>query len=357
MDRPAPPRPDLSRALPQGTALAVGIVGGVIGWQAGLPLPWMLGPMLLVTLAVLVGLPLRGPDTLRPVFIPVIGVMLGSSITPDVIAAAPRYVATILLLPPFLAAAATLSYVFYRRVGRYDPVTAWFSAMPGGLNDMLIMGGAMGGDDKRIALAHASRVLVVVTVVVLFFGAWFGVQSQGGGAGWTGLGDPSLLDYGIFAICAFGGVWLGRVMRLSAGQIVGPMILSSLAHLTGLVEVAPPNLSVIAAQVVIGTVIGCRFLGTPIRVIARDLALAAGSSAMMIAVAAGFAVAAARLSGVPVSQSFLAYSPGGLAEMGLLAFAMGQDVAYVTVMHIVRLILVIFAATPLFSRLVRPRAG
>ena len=62
-----------------------------------------------------------------------------------------------------------------------------------------------------------------------------------------------------------------------------------------------------------------------------------------------------------MSQTFLAYSPtrllayslGGLAEMSLLSLAMGQDVAYVSVMHVARLTLVIGAATPLFRVLRR----
>ena len=34
--------------------------------------------------------------------------------------------------------------------------------MPGGLNDMTILGGAMGGEERSIALAHALRILTVV---------------------------------------------------------------------------------------------------------------------------------------------------------------------------------------------------
>ena len=73
----------------------------------------------------------------------------------------------------------------------------------------------------------------------------------------------------------------------------------------------------------------------------------------MLVVALAFALIVSRLTGVHMSQTFLAYSPGGLAEMSLLALAMGQDVAYVSVMHVVRLTLVIGAATPLFRVLAR----
>ncbi len=52
-----------------------------------------------------------------------------------------------------------------------------------------------------------------------------------------------------------------------------------------------------------------------------------------------------------MSQGFLAYSPGGLTEMSLLALAMGQDVAFVTTIHLVRILLVIGGAALLWRLL------
>ena len=48
---------------------------------------------------------------------------------------------------------ATLGYFWFRRFTMWDKVTCYFAAMPGGLNDMTIMGGAMGGQERAIALA------------------------------------------------------------------------------------------------------------------------------------------------------------------------------------------------------------
>ncbi|SDE61027.1 AbrB family transcriptional regulator [Limimaricola pyoseonensis] len=336
-------------------ALAIGAVCGWLAALAGMPLPWMLGPMIGNTLAAVLALPVRGPDRLRPLVIPVIGVMLGSAMSPEMFGAAGRYAASFALLLPFLGLTALVSYAVYRRLGRYDPVTAFFSAMPGGLNDMLILGGAAGGNEKRIALAHAARVLLVILFVVLFYGYALDVTSDEVSRG-TAATALAPLDWLLLGAAAVAGVPLGKLMRMPAPQIVGPMLLSGAMHVTGLVTVAPPGFLIVVAQVVIGTVIGCRFLGTTARQIGRDLSLGAVSSLAMIAVAVGFATALTALTGIPLSLSFLGYSPGGLTEMSLLALAMGQDVAYVSVLHLVRIMLVIFAAQPVF-RLTRPRSG
>lgn len=328
-------------------ALALGTAGGALANLAGLPLAWMLGPMITLTIAALAGMPVDGPSHLRPFVIPVIGVMLGSSMTPEIIGSIPRWAATMVLLLPFLASAAALSYVIYRRLGGFDPVTAYFSAMPGGLNEMIMMGEANGGDERHIALAHASRVLIVILFVSLFFGLILGVRA-GGSQTWVPLDALIWRDWLILGLAAVVGTFAGKHLRLPAKQLLGPMILSGLAHATGLVTVPPPTLLVIAAQLVIGTTLGCRFVGMSLQHIAKDLGLGVLSSLSMIVVAVGYAWVVHATTLLPMEQAFLAYSPGGLAEMSLLALALHQDVAYVAVTHVVRIVLVIALAMPAF---------
>jgi membrane AbrB-like protein len=333
-------------------ALAIGIVSALAATAINLPLPWMLGPMIGVTLAALMSAPIHAPAPLRPVVIPAIGVMLGSSITPEIVAVIPRWSLSVAILLPFLVAAGGMSWLIYRKIGKYDPVTAYFSAMPGGLNDMLVMGAEAGGEERRIALAHALRIFCVIMVIVLFYGWVLGVSSQGQAGAWVALDALSVWDWVILLACGVLGVPFGNLIRLPAAQVFGPMILSGAAHVTGIVTVAPPTIVILAAQLVIGTVVGCRFLGTAWRDVGRDMVLGVGSSLAMLAVTVVFAVIASRLTGIPLTQTMIAFAPGGLAEMTLLSLAMGQDVAYVSVIHMIRLLVVIGTAGYVF-RMIR----
>lgn len=333
-------------------ALLIGIGSGFFAYLIGMPLPWMLGPMIGNTVAAILHAPTAPPARLRPIVIPVIGVMLGSGITPDIVNALGDWAISFLVLPPFLIVAAGASFLFYRKIGHYDPVTAFYSAMPGGLNEMLVLGAEQGGDEKRIALAHASRILLVIGFVALFFGLVLGVTTGGqGGVAWTGMQEVGLQDYAVLAVCAVAGVYLGRLLRLPAAAVLGPMLLSGIAHFFHVVDVPPPTVLVIAAQIVMGTVIGCRFIGASAQEVGKDLFLGIFSTVGMLITGVGFAAVVAGLTDTDLSQAFLAYSPGGLTEMSLLAFAMGGDIAYVSITHIVRIVLVIFSA-PLVFRLI-----
>ncbi len=328
----------------QAVALTLGVICGFLAYAINMPLGWMLGPMIGCTIAALMQAPILPPIKLRPWVMPVIGVLLGSRISSDVLAQALGWWVPALMLIPALLLTAATSYIYYRRVGGFDQPTAFFSAMPGGLTDMIILGTEMGGDERRIAMAHAARVLLVICGVVIFYNLVLGVTAEDAQATWVGLDALTLWDWGVLGICAILGVPLGRFVRLPAGQIMGPMILSGIAHVIGIVEVAPPDIIVIIALLVIGTIIGCRFVGAKIADVRRDLALAAGSSVLMVIIAVVFAVMVNALTDGALSETFLAYSPGGVAEMSLLALAIGQDVTYVTVMHLARIFFVIFGA-------------
>ena len=331
-------------------AMAIGVLAGLAAFLAGLPLPWMMGPMIVTGIAAMSRLPVAGPAWLRPLVIPIIGVMLGSAITMQLLQELIDWVPTLVLLPPFLCAAGAVSYAVYRYLGGYDPVTAFFSAAPGGLNEMVIVGEEAGGDERRIALAHSARILVVITFVALFFGLVLGVRTAGQAASdWVAFDAITFRDYVILGLCALLGYWGGKAARLPAAPVFGPMILSGIAHVMGWVTVAPPSILVILAQVTIGTIIGTRFVGVTLGELRRDIGLAAISSLGMLAITLGFAFAIAWISGLPLAQAFLAYSPGGLTEMSLLTLAMEQDVAYVSIMHVIRITLVIGSAAAFFS--------
>jgi membrane AbrB-like protein len=254
-------------------------------------------------------------------------------------------------LAAYLIVAAALVVPYYRRLGGFDPVTAYFAGMPGGLAEMAILGRAAGADERKIVLAHAARIVVVVALIAFWFRVIEG-QAVGSAVGGTGLLDLDQRDVFLLLASGMAGAFLGRVLRLPAPMLLGPMMLSGAAHLTGLTSSAPPAGLVIAAQVMLGTIMGCRFLGTPGRAVGVALVLAVGATLITFAVAVIFALGLARAAGLPFDQLILAYAPGGLTEMTLVALAIKAEVAFVALHHVARIVMII-AVAPLLVRLFR----
>ena len=134
---------------------------------------------------------------------------------------------------------------------------------------------------------------------------------------------------------------------------MGPLFLSSILHLTGLTAASPPFVVVAAAQLVIGTSVGCRFSGVAWSVILRTLTIGAGGAFIMFLVTALFAFGLYLATGNPLALLILALIPGGFPEMSLIALGMGFDPAFVVTHHGLRVLLVVAFALPIYRILER----
>ncbi len=338
---------DLPRVL---LALAIGAGGGALAVQVGMPLPWMLGSMLATTVAAISGAPVAGNRQLRSIFIAVLGVMLGSAFTPEIVGQLASWAISLSVLVVYTALAGLLGVIFFQRVAGYDPVTSYFAAMPGGLSEMIFVGEEMGGDARVISLIHATRIILVVMILSFAFQTFAGYAPEGQSAPGPSIAGMRWLDLVILTLSGIVGFLLAHAVRIPAAALVGPMLISAVVHLAGLSEVAPPGEIVAAAQVVVGSTIGCRFAGTTVAAIRRIAAWAFGATVLLLTTTLAFAWAVDRVTGIGVSALTLAYAPGGLAEMSLVALALGIEAAFVATHHIVRIFLIVVLA-PLAFRL------
>lgn len=333
--------------------LALGIAGGALFFLLQLPLPWMLGAMTATTIAAISGVRVALMPRVRMVFIGILGIMLGSAFTPDVIAGMQVWIGSFAWLGLYIVVATAGVWLFYQRVARYDTVTAYFAAAPGGLNDMILAGGALGGDERRIALSHAARILIAI--FTLSFGyRWLGGYTPPTGAT-AASGSVAWNDWLLLAGCGAIGFAIAKLLRVPAYALVGPMVLSTIVHAAGFTHSRPPAWLVAAAQVVVGSMIGSRFDGVALRVVGQAIALAIFATAVLLGLAAMFGTAVERTLGIPFSAALLAFSPGGLAEMSLIALSLHVDAAYVSSHHIVRIFIIVLAAPLVFRLLSRNR--
>lgn len=343
--RPDRPLPILARIA---AGIALGTLGGGVFHALSLPLPWMLGALFVTMTASIAGLPVLGPMRLRPAIVAVIGVLLGSRFTPAVIDQAGQALITLTILLAYLAVVAAVVVPWYRLVGRQDWTTAYFAGMPGGLSEMVELGEAKGADVSAIVLAHSLRIVLTIGLMAILFRTVLGydVGSAGSAAALKTLGPQDAIA---LTACAVLGVILGRKFRLPAPTFLGPLILSAVLHLAAITESAPPGILVNAAQVALGTILGCRFLGIDARRLFHAGLLSLGATVLTLSLALGGAFAMQAGAGVGLDQGLLALAPGGLTEMGLIALAIHADVAFVALHHVVRILVVIVLA-PLASR-------
>lgn len=330
-------------------ALTLGVLGGWCFARLGLPLPWMLGPMTVCTVAALLRAPIAAPAIVRPPMTMIIGVLLGAGFTPQIVAQFPSWIPTILGLAVFVFACGLACVSYFRWVAGFDPATAYFSGMPGGLIEMVVVGEERGGDARTIALIHSTRLLFIVFTLPFLVQWMQGVTlSRAPSFGLSVFEAPWAGDLWLVGTAIVGAV-AGHYLHLPAKFLLGPMLASALVHVLGWSDFKPPQEIVGAAQVVLGTTIGCRFLGTPPREIFRILGVSLGSTAILLTITLIFGLVVSRVSDYGMIPLVLAYSPGGLAEMSLIALALNIEVAFIAAHHIIRIVFVMFGASVIYS--------
>lgn len=336
-------------------ALALGTAGGWLFSRLGVPLAWMLGAMAATTAAALAGLPLAVAPGFRAVMIGLLGLMLGSAFTPDIPEHVSRWTPSIAALVGYVVVVAAAVMAWYRRLGM-GPATAYFAAAPGGLNEMVAVGTAMGGDDRAISLIHGLRILLVVSTVPLWYRLTAGYQPAAAARVATHLGDVGLVDAVVLGASAIAGTLLGRLVRLPAYTLTGPMIVSAALHISGLTAAKPPVELINLAQLVAGAAIGSRFAGVPLKTLAMPVLASLGGTAVMLTTSVAFTAALSSATGLSADALLLAFVPGGLAEMCLVSMALGIDTAFVSTHHFARIVVVVMLA-PLAFKLAKRLRG
>lgn len=341
--------------VPVLNGFVVAAVGVAVFFLLHLPLPWLLGPITSCLLAALAGIPMKGIKLLNDSMRTILGVAVGATLTPAVLATFPAMWPTLLMVPVMVTCIGLIGVPYFQRICGYDFPTAYYATMPGGLQDMIVFGEEAGGNVRSISLIHATRVMVIVVALpFLLIGIWDADLSNPPG---SPARDIPLQELALMVICAIGGWRLAKRVGLFGSSILGPLIVTAALTLADGLHHRPPAEAIWAAQFFIGMTIGAKYAGVTLREVRRDISAGLGFCLILIVLTLGVVEAIYGLGLAPGMEALLAFAPGGQAELTVLALIVGADMAFVVAHHILRIFFVILGA-PIAARIAaRRRAG
>lgn len=331
-------------------ALSIGAIGGVIADYFDLPLAWMIGPMGATILASLSRLPVQVPMGLRTVFLGVLGSFLGSSFSIETMEKAREWPLTLGAVLVFVALVTACTAVYYKKVAGLDGVSALFSATPGGLTPMVVIGSNAGGVEQHIALTQGLRVVLVVFLTpALIFGLLGYEHSQ----------SEKLTEY-LFsyqdgfglALSVLAGIFIAKKIKLPAPQLTGAMFSSAFVHMMGWVSHGLPEGLLAVTLWILGSAIGSRFSGLALGTLLRLSLHGVGAVLVLLGVTTVFSYGLSSLLDLEFLPILLAFAPGGVAEMCLIALALDVDPAFVAFHHLVRISMILLLA-PVVGRMLK----
>ena len=321
-------------------------------WTAlGLPAALLLGPMVAGILFALRGMRLAVPRIPFMGAQAMIGAMVSASITPEIVAIFGRHwLLFAVVVLSTLGAGAALGWLISRS-GFISGSTAVYGASPGAAAAMILQAQQDGADARIVAFMLYVRVLFVVFAAALVARFWVG-HASGHLPAPAWLAPVRWGNLALVILIALLAQQAARLLRLPSWAILGPMLLLSALHATGVLDIELPRWLLAAAYAVLGWYIGLSFRRDVLLHAWRILPVVSGLSLSLMAFCVLLAWCLTRFAAVDGLTAYLATSPGGLDSIAVIAASTPQvDVEFVLALQSARLLLAI-ALSPFIARAV-----
>lgn len=310
-----------------------------------LPLPWMIGPLLLVSGLRIHGLAVQAPPGSRQAGQWVIGAALGLYFTPTVISELQRNAPLILGLAACSLPLGMICGELIRKLAGCDRATAYFAALPGGASEMAVLAERHGGAVDLIAAAHALRVTVVVATIPL---ALTLAGAHGSDAYAPLVRELDLQRMPLLGAASLAGVVALRSLGIANAWVLGPLFAVGALTAAGVPLTAMPGWLVNGGQLLVGVALGARFAPDFFERAPRFMSAALASTVLALALGTLLALLFAVVAPAATATLVLAAAPGGIAEMSVTARDLQLGVPLVTACHVLRVVVLSLGAGPCF---------
>ena len=322
-----------------GETLAIALAGGATLGLAGVPAGWLSGSILAVAGASLAGRPMLVPTLMMRAIFVLIGISLGAVVTPETLHGMATYPLSIVVLLVAMAFISIGGAGYLRLVHGWGKVDAFLAAAPGGMSQVLALGAELGADLRAIAIVQSIRVVVIAVGLPAGL-SLLGLVGHAPPRAAVALNLATLDELAILVAASTVAALIAYRFRFPGGLLFGAMLTSAVLHGSGLIHAVMPWWVANTAMVAMGAVTGSRFANMPLRLLLNFIAAAFGSFAVAVIIAAVFAAVLISVLSLHAAEVMIAFAPGAVDAMMLLALALNLDPVYVGAHHLTRIFFV-----------------
>jgi membrane AbrB-like protein len=317
--------------------LAVGIPAGYLFDRLHTPIPWMIGPMVAVATLNLMGMRMHSPPYARQMGQVILGSAVSLYFTPTVVRELGANLPAIVAATAAVFLVGALGALTLSRASGVEGKSTFFASIPGGAMAMAVLAERYGAQIAPVAVAHSLRVSIVV-ILVPFAVTYGGIPLEAAAY------RPQVpLDHSILALWLAFGFLVGEIserLGLQNGYLLAPIFFGAAFTLSGIQLSAVPHGLTEFAQLMFGLVLGARYERAFFARYRLFIPFALLNSFFIVIASVMSAAILAWAFDLPIATMIIATSPGGLAEMTILAQALQISVPLVVAFHLFRVVIV-----------------
>ena len=329
--------------------ILISIPSAIIADYFNIPLAWMLGPMLAVSIAALKGIKVKMPKLALSSILIILGLHIGNYIDQNLINQMKDWIWTSAIMFIYILLSIFIVSKYLQKFSGYKNKTSIFSAAPGALGPLLILAEYEKSDLSQVATSHLIRLIIIITVFPFFvvnFSSMevmeiekFNYMNQ------NHLNLLILLAASIILIFIFDKI------GVPAALLAGTLVASGILQILQIASYKLPEQSIDFCLLILGASVGCRFADKSLNEVARNTFHSFIATTLLIILGIIAAICSSYFVDTNFLTLLLSFCPGGIYEVAVIAIAFNLDPNFVAFHHIIRLLMILFTV-PIILKLI-----
>ena len=330
--------------------ILISIPSAIVADYFNIPIAWMLGPMLAVSIAALSGIKIKMPKLALSSILIVLGLHIGNYIDQNLINQMTEWVWTSIIMFVYILISILIVSKYLQRFSGYNVKTSIFSAAPGALGPLMILAEHEKSDLSQVATSHLIRLIIIITVIPFF------VVNYSTNEALT-IEKFDYLDQNHFhlIILLIGSIlliFLFDKIGVPAALLSGTLVASGILQITEVASYKLPEQSIDFCLLILGASVGCRFADKSLKEVAKNTFHSFIATTILVTLGLLAAIAATYFVDTDFLTLLLSFSPGGIYEVAVIAIAFDLDPNFVAFHHIIRLLMILFTI-PVILKLIK----
>jgi membrane AbrB-like protein len=340
-------------SIPFVLMIIISIPSAIIADFFNIPLAWFLGPMLITSLASLMGLKIKMPRLVLSSILIILGLYIGNYIDKSLFAQMHQWIWTSLIMLVYIILSVLIVSRYLEKFSKYEKKTSIFSAAPGALGPLMILAEDEKTDLSQVATSHLIRLIIIITVFPFVVNSFYDVR--GVEITQEVIENQNFQHLLILIISSIILIYFFDKLKIPAALLSGTLFASGFLQIT---EIATYQISpdiIDYCLLILGASVGCRFANKTLSEIGQNALHSIVATFLLVVL--GFI--AALVASLVIDKNFftllLSYCPGGIYEVAVIAIFFDLDPEFVSFHHIIRLLMILFIV-PIMLKIISKKA-
>ncbi len=332
--------------------IIISIPSAIVAEFFNIPLAWFLGPMLITSLASLMGLKTKMPKLILSATLILLGLYIGNYVDESLFSQIHQWAFTSFIMLIYIVISVLVVSRYLEIFSKYDKKTSIFSAAPGALGPLMILAEDEKSDLSQVATSHLIRLIIIITVFPFIVNSFYDVEN-------IKIAEEIIKDQNIshlilLIISSILLIIVFEKFRIPAALLSGTLFASGFLQISDIASYQlSPNI-INYCLLILGSSVGCRFADKTFGEIARNALHSFVATFLLVILGLLAAFAASLIIDKNFFTLLLSYCPGGIYEVAVIAIFFDLDPEFVSFHHIIRLLMILFIV-PLILRIIEKK--